>query len=344
MSTLKERLKKANTNRYATELVDSAIFNKTSLFTTEYPLLNIAFSGMPDGGIRSGLTTIAGPSKSFKTQYLLLLAREYQKTYPDCMILFYDSEMGSAKKDFELHGIGMQNVMHIPVTNLEELKFSMMELLPAMERGDKAIVLVDSIGNLSSKKEFDDAINQNSAADMSRAKYLKGFYRIITPLLSLLDIPMLQIAHVYSEQGMFPKTILGGGSGIYLSSDNIWFISRRVVKDGRETTGFIFNIKIEKSRYLREQITLPFEVSYDKDVFVRKDTGIFDLLVAAGVITSPTKGYYSLDGIAKRRRSDFKEAEVLALAKTVKFKEWCANNIMLGGKPVSSDILTEVVE
>jgi len=71
--------------------------------------------------------------------------------------------------------------------------------LENIDRADKVIIVIDSIGNLASKKELDDAINEKSVADMSRAKALKGLFRMCTPYLTMKSIPMLAINHTYKR-------------------------------------------------------------------------------------------------------------------------------------------------
>jgi len=43
-------------------------------------MVNVALSGDPDGGLSSGLTVLAGPSKHFKTSFALLMASISKKT------------------------------------------------------------------------------------------------------------------------------------------------------------------------------------------------------------------------------------------------------------------------
>ncbi|MEK9700023.1 MAG: hypothetical protein VW270_29860, partial [Candidatus Poseidoniales archaeon] len=86
--------------------------------------------------------------------------------------------------------------------------------------GDKVIIIIDSIGNLASKKEVEDALDGKSVADMSRAKQMKSLFRMVTPHLTMKDIPMVVVNHTYKEIGMFPKDIVGGGTGSYYSADN----------------------------------------------------------------------------------------------------------------------------
>ena len=72
-------------------------------------------------------------------------------------------------------------MLHTPITDVEKLKFDIIGQLENIERNDKVVIVIDSIGNLASKKELEDAINEKSVTDMSRAKALKGLFRMITP-------------------------------------------------------------------------------------------------------------------------------------------------------------------
>ena len=89
------------------------------------------------------------------------------------------------------------------------------------------MIVIDSIGNLASKKEVEDALDQKSVADMSRAKQIKSLFRMVTPHLTLKDIPTVVVNHTYKEIGMFPKDIVGGGTGSYYSADNIYILGRQ---------------------------------------------------------------------------------------------------------------------
>jgi len=139
------------------------------------------------------------------------MASSYLNAHPDSVLLFYDSEFGSPQSYFELFGIDTSRVLHTPGTDVEKLKFDLVGQLEQLDRKDDVIIVIDSIGNLASKKELDDAINEKSVADMSRAKALKGLFRMATPYLAMKNIPLLAINHTYKEMGLFPKEIVGGG-------------------------------------------------------------------------------------------------------------------------------------
>lgn len=201
MSGLLDKLKKSSKIEYASVLEDSQFFNEKEMVPTVIPALNIALSGELDGGLTDGLLQIAGESKHFKTSFALYLASAFMKKYPEAVLLFYDSEFGSPKEYFKNFDVDTTRVLHCPISNVEELKFDLVNQLENIAREDKVFILVDSIGNLASKKEVDDAKNEKSVADMSRAKQLKSLTRMITPFLTLHQIPCVMVNHVYREIG-----------------------------------------------------------------------------------------------------------------------------------------------
>lgn len=206
-----EKLKKNCRIKEADVLAESDFYSEKDITPTPVPMINVALSGSIDGGLTSGLTVLAGPSKHFKTSFALLMAAAYLKKHKDAVLMFYDSEFGSPQQYFESFGIDTSRVLHIPIKNIEELKFDLVNQLDQIDRKDKVIILIDSVGNLASKKELEDALNEKSVADMTRAKALKGLFRMITPYLTLKNIPLVAINHTYMEIGLFPKAIVSGG-------------------------------------------------------------------------------------------------------------------------------------
>jgi len=209
--SLLEKLKKNSKIDSSDILAESKFFGAKDLTSTPVAMINVALSGRVDGGLSSGLTVLAGPSKHFKTSFALLMASSFLKKHKDAALLFYDSEFGSPQSYFQSFGIDTSRVFHTPIKNIEDLKFDLIGQLEGLARGDKLIIIIDSVGNVASKKELEDAINEKSVADMSRAKALKGLFRMVTPYLSMKDIPLIAINHVYSEQGLYPKLIVSGG-------------------------------------------------------------------------------------------------------------------------------------
>lgn len=290
MSELLSKLKKNSTIKDTDILSGSKFFNKKDMIPTTVPAINIALSGKIDGGLTPGLTVWAGPSKHFKTSFSLMMAKAYMDKYPDAAMLFYDSEFGTPQAYFESFKIDTDRVLHTPITDIEQLKFDVMAQINNIARGDRVIIVIDSVGNLASKKEVEDALNEKSVADMTRAKQLKSLFRMVTPHLNLKDIPMIVVNHIYMEQGMFPKAIVSGGTGIYYSADNIFIIGRQQEKTGTEITGYNFIINVEKSRFVKEKSKIPVEVSWEDGI--SKWSGLLEMALQSGHVIKPKIGWY----------------------------------------------------
>lgn len=286
-----DKLKKNSTIKDTAILKDSKFFTKKDMIPTSIPIMNVALSGRFDGGLTPGLTMWAGPSKHFKTAFSLLMAKSYLDKYEDAVLLFYDSEFGTPQSYFDSFGIDTSRVLHTPVTDVEQLKFDIMQQMNQIERGEHVIIVIDSIGNLASKKEVEDAMNAKAVADMSRAKQMKSLFRMVTPHLTMKDIPMIVVNHTYKEIGLFPKDIVGGGTGSYYSADNIFILGRQQDKEGTDIVGYNFIINVEKSRYVREKSKIPVSVRFDGGI--SKWSGLLDLALESGHVIKPSNGWYS---------------------------------------------------
>ena len=290
MSDLLNKLRKNTTIKDSDILSDSKFFNAKDMIATTIPAINIALSGKINGGFVPGLTIWAGPSKHFKTSFSLLMAKAYMDKYQDAVMLFYDSEFGTPQSYFDSFGIDTSRVLHTPITDVEQLKFDIMHQFEEIKRGDHVIIVIDSVGNLASKKEVEDALKQNSAADMTRAKQLKSLFRMVTPHLNLKDIPLIVVNHTYQTQEMYSKAVVSGGTGIYYSADNIFILGRQQEKDGKEVTGYNFIINVEKSRFVKEKSKIPIEVSWDEGI--SKWSGLLDMALESGHVIKPKVGWF----------------------------------------------------
>jgi len=225
------------------------------------------------------------------TSFALLMASAYLKKHKEAVLMFYDSEFGSPQSYFESFGIDTTRVLHVPIKNIEELKFDIVHQLETIERKDKVIIVIDSVGNLASKKELEDALNEKSVADMTRAKSLKGLFRMVTPYLTMKNISLLAVNHTYQTQEMFSKAVVSGGTGITYSADNIWILGRQQDKDGTEIQGYHFIINVEKSRFVKEKSKIPISVSWKGGI--EKWSGLLDVALDGGYVVKPKNGWYT---------------------------------------------------
>ncbi len=328
--SIMDKLKKNSKSSFTQILSDSKFFTEKDMIPTDVPMMNVALSGSVDGGLAPGLTVLAGASKHFKTSFGLIMASAYLKKYPEAVLLFYDSEFGSPQSYFKNFNIDTDRVLHTPITNAEELKFDIISQLEGLDRNDKVCIMIDSIGNLASKKELDDAINEKSVADMSRAKALKGLFRMCTPYLNMKDIPLIAVNHTYKEIGLFPRDVVSGGTGIYYSADNIWIIGRQQDKKGTEIQGYHFVINVEKSRYVKEKSKIPISVSWEGGV--QSYSGLLDCALAGGYVIKPSNGWYCYKDSESKVRHDetLKESFWQPVFEKTDFKEFLKKQYTIG--------------
>jgi RecA/RadA recombinase len=339
-----DKIKKNSSIKESAILSKSKFFTDKDMIPTSIPIINVALSGRLDGGLTPGLTMWAGPSKHFKTAFSLLMAKSYLDKYPEAALLFYDSEFGTPQSYFDSFGIDTDRVLHTPLTDIEQLKFDVMQQLTSLDRTDKLIIVIDSIGNLASKKEVDDALEGKSVADMSRAKQVKSLFRMVTPHLTMKDIPMIVVNHTYKEIGMFPKDIVGGGTGSYYSADNIFILGRQQEKEGTEIVGYNFIINVEKSRYVKEKSKIPVSVSFDGGI--SKWSGLLDIALESGHVTKPSNGWYSKrdeDGVYEEKKYRIKETDTkefwLPILKQKSFQEYIVNKYQIAsGSIIQPDV------
>ena len=343
--SLIEKLIKNSSSKMTAMIQDSKVFGKKEMATTPVPMVNVALSGRVDGGLVPGLLMLAGPSKHFKSAFALMMAAAYLKKYDDAIILFYDSEFGTPTSYFESFGIDLNRVVHTPITNVEELKFDIMKQLEGIEKKDNVCIVIDSIGNLASKKEVDDAMDGKSVADMSRAKQMKSLFRMITPHLNLKDIPLIAVNHTYKEIGLYPKDIVSGGTGAYYSADAIWIIGRQQEKEGTEVSGYHFVINIEKSRHVREKSKIPITVTFEGGI--SKWSGLMDVAEKMGYLRKPKVGWYEAidpetgevltDKLMRAKEVNYSGEFWKMMFTETKFAESIKSHYTMGGKSLMSE-------
>jgi len=271
------------------------------------------------------------------------MAKSYLDKYPDAALLFYDSEFGTPQSYFDSFGIDAKRVIHTPLTNIEQLKFDIMTQLEGVERSDHLIIIIDSIGNLASKKEVEDALEGKSVADMSRAKQIKSLFRMVTPHLSLKDIPMVVVNHTYKTMELYSKDVVGGGTGSYYAADNIFILGRQQEKEGTEVVGYNFIINVEKSRYVREKSKIPVTVRHDGGI--SRWSGLLDMALESGHVIKPSNGWYSRvnkdtgeveDQKFRAAQCDTKEFW-LPILQSASFQEWVKTTYQVANGAILSD-------
>jgi RecA/RadA recombinase len=228
-------------------------------------LLNAQLSGTLFGGIPNtrslGLMGDPGTGKSF---VCLNVAREAQKKGYD--VIYCDTEGAIDKSSAIKFGIDPDKVRYQPIKTVTEFQTFVTNLLELVKKSKddgaepKIILILDSLGMLSTDKELNDAITGKNAADMgAKAKELRKLFRVITLDLTAAKIPLVCTNHVYTGGGFFPTKESSGGDGPIFAMSVISFLSKAQLKEGNSTTktGIIVTSNLKKSRF-----TIPEPVKF----------------------------------------------------------------------------------
>lgn len=338
MSDLMAKLKKSNT------IKGSSVLSQSKFFTDEFyssgiPVLDIALSArVKGGGFSRGSILIAGDSKTFKTLFMLILAKNYLEAVPDSIFIFYDCEFGTNTGTMESVGIDPERVMHKPIHNIEQLKHDVTQTLDDLDEKDNVIIGIDSLGQIASAKEIEDAIDGKSVADMTRAKALNSFWRIVNPYLNTKKIPMIAIGRSYDSQDRYPKPVISGGKGMEFTPNNIWIIGKQQEKDGKDYVGNNFIVNVHKSRLVKEKSKFPIKVTFEDGLF--KYSGLLEIARTTGHIETGKLGWYNVKGSDKKlRKADFEDDPSFwePILEDPDFQEQVKNMYELGnlkGRPV----------
>ncbi len=228
-------------------------------------LLNAQLSGTLFGGIPNtrslGLMGDPGTGKSF---VCLNVAREAQKKGYD--VIYCDTEGAIDKSSAIKFGIDANKVRYQPIKTVTEFQTFVANLLELVKKAKasggnpKILLILDSLGMLSTDKELRDAIEGKNAADMgAKAKELRKLFRVITLDLTAAKIPLVCTNHVYAGGGYIPTKESSGGDGPIFAMSVISFLSKAQLKEGNSTTktGIIVTSNLKKSRF-----TIPEPVKF----------------------------------------------------------------------------------
>ena len=220
-------------------------------------LLNAQLSGTLFGGIPNtrslGLMGDPGTGKSF---VCLNVAREAQKKGYD--VIYCDTEGAIDKSSAIKFGIDPDKVRYQPIKTVTEFQTFVTNLIELVKKAKdkgvqpKILLVLDSLGMLSTDKELNDAISGKNAADMgAKAKELRKLFRVITLDLTAAKIPLVCTNHVYAGGGFFPTKESSGGDGPIFAMSVISFLSKAQLKEGNSTTktGIIVTSNLKKSRF-----------------------------------------------------------------------------------------------
>lgn len=239
-------------------------------------VLNAQLSGSLFGGIpNTRSVALSGESGVGKSFLCLNIAREAQKM--GYYIIYCDSESAIDEDIARKFGLDPEKIRYQPVNTIKTLKNFCANLYDQLkEKKDKGydtpkiMMIVDSIGNLATEKERNDALSGSDKKDMTRAGDIRSLFRIITTDLAELKIPLVFTNHSYTSVGAYvPTQIMSGGGGAIYAASMILMLSKASLKEnnkeaekaGMTKTGVLVTSKPTKNRFAKP-IPVKFHISF----------------------------------------------------------------------------------
>jgi len=355
----------------------ATVLSKSDFGTIPYYLsvgtitMNLMLSGKWDGGVPAGkLTMFAGEKGSTKTLNMLEAIKTLQSTYKDSTVIYVDAEHAVEDDKMIAYGIDTTKLIYIPLSRIDDeddelsLMYNISNLADDIEKANKALICVDSIGVLTTGRSNANAKSGNTAKDMSINSEKKRFVNMLLEMAGMKLIPIILINHVYDAVGGFsadPKQV-AGGSVLFLPSQVILISSKARMNsdsdfcveggsDKKEQTGNIFTAYVFKGRLSKERSKAKFGIHYGYGFL--KYYGLVEYALEGGYIEESKDGrstVYNISGKPEIKAS--KKTVCLpenygfweALFKTTDFGEYLNALFAYGQNKFKGKEITSVVD
>lgn len=262
---------KSSGNGLASIVEEGCSSDITGYIDTGSYSFNALLSGSIHGGIPNNkIIGLAGESATGKTFFALGIVKNFLDTHPDAVVLYFDSEEAVSTDEFESHGCDTSRVAHLPVSTVEEFTHQVMLVLNAYSKKPKEeqkpmMIVLDSLGMLSTAKEMADKLEGKETRDMTRPQVIRAAFRTMTLKLGILKIPMIVTNHTYQVIGSYvPTKDMSGGGGLKFAASMIVYLSKKKEKVDGEVVGQIIHCKVFKSRKTREEKVVDTILHYDR--------------------------------------------------------------------------------
>ena len=249
-------------------------------------ILNAALSGTIKGGIPNNkLLCFAGESATGKTFFALGVVKRFLTDNPSGGVFYFDTEAAVTKDMMEERGVDTSRVIISEPESVQQFRHNAIQILDNYIKSDNKppmLMVLDSLGQLSTSKDLEDTAEGKETRDMTRAQVLKATFRVLTLKLAKAKVPLIVTNHVYEVVGSYiPTKEMSGGSGLKYTASQIVFLSKKKDKDGKDVVGNIIKCKMVKSRFTKENKEVEVKLTYDKGL--DRYYGLLDLALKYGI-------------------------------------------------------------
>ena len=264
-------------------------------------MLNALCSGSLYGGVPNNkILGLAGEEATGKTYFALGMVEAFMKKAEDAGSIYYDTESAVTRDMMQNRGIDSKRLIVSEPSTVQEFRYMALQALKRyMDFKPKdrppLMMILDSMGQLSTSKEMEDTESGSETKDMGRAALLKATFRVLNLKLAKAKVPMIVTNHVYDKVGSFiPQKEMGGGSGLKYSASTILFLTKKKDRDGTDIAGNIITVTAQKSRFTKQYSKVQCKLSYETGL--NRYYGLLDLGVEYDILKKAAKGYEMPDG------------------------------------------------
>lgn len=230
-------------------------------------ILNAVFSGSIYQGIPNNkVIMFAGDPATGKTFFVLGICKTFLESDPNAVIIYYDTEAAVTKDMMEDRGLDTKRVIKQEPETLQSFRTHVLNVIEKYGNekmgAPPIMIILDSLGNLSSTKETEDSMEGKETRDMTKAQITRGIFRQLTLKAAKVDVPVLFTNHTYDTMGMFSTKVASGGLGPVYAASIVAMLSKKKEKDGTEVIGNIIHVKMYKSRISKENAVVDVRLTY----------------------------------------------------------------------------------
>jgi len=288
MDFLKEMIN-ASGNKFASRVEDGLDGSDVGGYidTGSYVFNALLSGSLFDGLPNSKITCLAGESATGKTYFSIGIVAQFLAANPEGVVLYFDTEQAVTSDMFTERGVDPKRVAVFPVETVEEFRHQCLTIVDKVLATDESerkpmMIVLDSLGMLSTAKEMNDVVEGKNTRDMTRAQVIKGTFRVLTLKLGKAKIPMLMTNHTYDVVGAYvPTKELGGGSGLKYAASTIVTLSKKKDKQDDEVVGNLITCKLYKSRLTKENKIVQVQLNFDSGL--NRYYGLVDLALDCGI-------------------------------------------------------------
>jgi RecA/RadA recombinase len=250
---------------------------------------------MPDNRIIG----LAGESSVGKTYLALSIIKTYLDADPKNVVAYYDTEAAINKAQLISRGIDPKRVIIAEVDTLQNFKTHCLKTIDAYSKvmgkdKPRLLMVLDSLGMLSTSKEMADSTEGKDVKDMTRPQIVRAVFRTITLKAARARVPLIVTNHVYVGVGMYPTNEVSGGGGFKYACSAIIMLGKSKDKDGMEVVGNFIRAKNYKSRFGKENAQISMRLSYKTGL--DKYYGLLELAERHGIFKKVSTRYELPDG------------------------------------------------